>query len=603
MLSYSDLHQELANRAEEIARHLLPGGKRQSHEYIIGDTNGNAGRSLAVHLTGEKAGIWSDFSTGEKGNLITLWQITKSVTRREALKDIKSYLGVTDKFYGQKKMAYSKPRMPKNCVATQEARVAPYLSSKRFLSPNTIESYNVKAVTCETRSLLLFPFERDGEIINYQYKVIDPPKEGEKKPHPWFAKGQDNGKCELCLFGWQTVDDNATELLIAEAPIDAMSWYEYGIRNCVAVPNGATSHNWVENDYERLSQFETIYISFDMDEAGRKGREILAERLGRERCRFIELPAHDPNECLQKGVPKEDMLRCYQAASSADPQQLKTSSDYLEDVLEDFYPSGKHSLGIPLPWSNEVMLRPGELSVWTGYNSHGKTTMLSEVMLWAISLGERVCVVSLESHPKRVLTKLVRQATVSRLPTQAHIQICSDALSKKIWLYNWGNTATPDSILHVWEYARARYGVTQFVLDNLTAVTGIKADDYEQQRLFMAKMQEYVRKKNIHVHVVNHTRKPSDDRNIASRMDVRGSGAITDLADNVFIVWKNGDRAHGKTSSSPFDAALKCDKQREGDWVGTIDLFYHVDSKRYVLEPNTLPVLYIPINKEVEYEF
>lgn len=66
MMTAKMVAQQLSRRAEEIARHLLPNGKRNGAEWCVGSTSGVEGQSLKVHLTGEKAGVWSDFATGEK---------------------------------------------------------------------------------------------------------------------------------------------------------------------------------------------------------------------------------------------------------------------------------------------------------------------------------------------------------------------------------------------------------------------------------------------------------------------------------------------------------------------------------------------------------
>ena len=74
MMMAKEISRLLAQRAEEIARHLLPNGKKESNEWRTGSVNGEAGHSLGVHLSGEKAGLWCDFSNaGDKGDLIDLW--------------------------------------------------------------------------------------------------------------------------------------------------------------------------------------------------------------------------------------------------------------------------------------------------------------------------------------------------------------------------------------------------------------------------------------------------------------------------------------------------------------------------------------------------
>ena len=61
----------LAARAEAVCQWLLPQGRRNGVEWEAGNTAGEPGKSLKVNLGG-KAGLWSDFASGEAGDLIDL---------------------------------------------------------------------------------------------------------------------------------------------------------------------------------------------------------------------------------------------------------------------------------------------------------------------------------------------------------------------------------------------------------------------------------------------------------------------------------------------------------------------------------------------------
>ena len=71
-MNISEISRMLADRADEICRKLLPAGKREGKEWVIGSLGGEPGKSLKVHLVGSKAGVWADFSTGEAGDLVDL---------------------------------------------------------------------------------------------------------------------------------------------------------------------------------------------------------------------------------------------------------------------------------------------------------------------------------------------------------------------------------------------------------------------------------------------------------------------------------------------------------------------------------------------------
>ncbi len=62
-----EIKTRLARDVESVARDLLPNGRKRGNEWRAGDVDGDEGDSLGVHLVGPKAGIWSDFATGEGG--------------------------------------------------------------------------------------------------------------------------------------------------------------------------------------------------------------------------------------------------------------------------------------------------------------------------------------------------------------------------------------------------------------------------------------------------------------------------------------------------------------------------------------------------------
>ncbi|MDF5998506.1 hypothetical protein P4050_06805 [Pseudomonas aeruginosa] len=96
MLTPSDISKRLADRAADVARHLLPGGKREGAEWRAGDASGEKGKSLGVHLVGEKAGVWCDFATGESGDLLDLWRLARNCDMATALSEARGYLGVQE---------------------------------------------------------------------------------------------------------------------------------------------------------------------------------------------------------------------------------------------------------------------------------------------------------------------------------------------------------------------------------------------------------------------------------------------------------------------------------------------------------------------------
>lgn len=68
-----DLKAQLLARLPAALAYLFPAGKIRGKQFVVGDLQGNPGRSLVVELEGERAGMWIDFATGEGGDILQAW--------------------------------------------------------------------------------------------------------------------------------------------------------------------------------------------------------------------------------------------------------------------------------------------------------------------------------------------------------------------------------------------------------------------------------------------------------------------------------------------------------------------------------------------------
>ena len=69
-LNVSEIAEQLAKQTFDLCGVLLPAGKKDGNEWRVGDVHNSPGKSCAVHLTGAKAGLWSDFASGERGDIL-----------------------------------------------------------------------------------------------------------------------------------------------------------------------------------------------------------------------------------------------------------------------------------------------------------------------------------------------------------------------------------------------------------------------------------------------------------------------------------------------------------------------------------------------------
>ena len=96
IIPVSEIVAQLAGRAEALCHELLPAGRREGAEWRVGSVQGELGKSLSIHLTGAKAGVWSDFADGSGGDLLDLIQACLGIDKGAAVQWTKNYLGIGD---------------------------------------------------------------------------------------------------------------------------------------------------------------------------------------------------------------------------------------------------------------------------------------------------------------------------------------------------------------------------------------------------------------------------------------------------------------------------------------------------------------------------
>lgn len=600
MLTANEISKLLMQRTEDVARKLLPNGKRVGSHWVVGSIEGEQGESLKVCLSGDKTGVFSDFATGDAGDLLDLWCLNRNISLSEAMKEIKAWLGISEAvFAAHTPKNYAKPNRIKIAPLVAQSSVGQYLIRDRKLTQETLDAFKIG----EQSNEIIFPYYRENELINIKYLSLERP-DGKKK-----IRAEAN--CEPCLFGWQAIASSLREITLCEGEIDAMTLHQYGVP-ALSVPFGGgkgAKQQWIETEYDRLLAFDKIYLCFDNDIAGKEAAKELLERLGRHRCFIVLLPHKDANACLLAGVIQEEILKLFNEARTLDPDELKPAQAYVDQVISEFYPPDGCEIGIDPPWEKacgKILFRPDELSIWTGINGHGKSMFLGQIILHAMRHGALICIASLELKPKRLLARLTRQAGALPDPTESYIRAIHEWYGEQLWLFDLVGTAKSKRLLEVFRYARQRYGIDMFVIDSMMKLD-IAEDDYKTQKSFIEQLCDFKNQHNCHVHLVVHPRKNFDESQAPGKLDNKGTGAITDLADNCFCIWRNKKKERIKLLQkngeslgneqlkelSSADCLWICDKQRNGDWEGRLGFWFDLKSYQYLSAEHHKPIRYV----------
>ncbi|WP_455476300.1 toprim domain-containing protein [Bartonella sp. B17] len=644
MSTIFEIKQKLSSQAASVIQMLLPQGYKCGNNWIVGSIQGEAGQSLSVCLSGNKAGLWYDFAEGSGGDLLDLWCCVKGINLSQALEEARSYLNLTrPKPFMAPQRSYRRPSLPSGGIP--QNLVKTYLNKERCIPLEILKRYHIG----ENGRKIIFPFYKpDGTLALVKERLA----QADAKTKPTTSQ------CEAILFGWQalfpmdstftltnqgtspvdqeaistaqtafSVDQNISPvdrepistaqtaflanqnispvdqsfaptnrtIVITEGEIDALSLAAYGYP-AVSVPFGGGTggkQNWIENEFDHLEPFETIFLATDMDKPGEEAAYEIANRLGRYRCYRVRLPRKDANECLTAGVDAATIKAAFLSAQSFAPKGLRRASDYKNQVIGLFWPEPEQHQGYTVPYprlKDKLYFRPAELTLWSGSSGAGKSQLLSDCIPHWIAQKSRLCLASLEMKGEQSLRRLTRQTGGLNQPTREMIEQILHFLDEGLILYEHVGKSSVDTLLDVFDYCRARYGCDQFIIDSLMRL-GIASDDYTGQEQAVYKMVNWAVLNAVHIHLVSHTRKSGLEREVPTTEDIKGASEIGANAFNIITIWRNRsleDKIYATPNTEEKvnlakrpSVIINIAKQRSGDFEGKIGLWFDKQTYRY----------------------
>jgi len=436
-----------------------------------------------------------------------------------------------------------------------------YLKS-RGLAEETIKKFRIGFKD----GAIMFPYFKDGELLQVKYRSIS-----EKKF--WKEKN-----CETSLFNHDNCVGEA--LAITEGEIDCMSLTQYGIP-ATSIPSGVSDLTWIENEWEYINGFKKIYIFMDSDPAGQKAVTEIVNRLGAWRCYSVILPHKDANACLMAGISPEIILEAISGAKEFDPLILLKASDFRDEVNE-LFEHPERLYGIQTPWEglNKILKgwRDGEITIWSGRSGSGKSTLLNEVVIYLLKHQHKTIIASLEMPAKRYLRWMVMSICQAFKPEREKVESTLDWLGKNLYVVNVAGSISAPELLNVLEFAARKYGVKNFIVDSLLKVLLKGVDDLKEQKEIVTNLISLAVKYSGHVHLVAHPRKGFKDNDKPDKVDVSGSGDITNLAHNVLIVWRPDEEEKEKHPELA-DNILFVKKNREFGTEGHVNFLFNSETK------------------------
>jgi hypothetical protein len=130
----AEIARRVAQDAEAVCQHYLSNGRREGRVWRVGDVDNTPGRSMAVRLSGPDggpgaAGHWTDFATGEHGDLLDVIARTCGLHAfRDVLEEARRFLSLP-----QPEPHAAVPRMPRAPSGSPESARRLFASAKPIL--------------------------------------------------------------------------------------------------------------------------------------------------------------------------------------------------------------------------------------------------------------------------------------------------------------------------------------------------------------------------------------------------------------------------------------------------------------------------------------
>lgn len=418
-----------------------------------------------------------------------------------------------------------------------------------------------------------YPFFKGGKVVNVKYRSI-------KEKKFWSEEGG-----EPVLFNRDAVEGET--LYITEGQDDCIALAHYGIGG-TSVPNGTGDERWIEHEWDFLQQFKTIILLFDNDGAGYEAVQSVVNRLGKWRCYHVILPEKDINECLTKGVTIEALTEAMMNPVEFNDKRVSSAMSMAEDLVE-YSKDDRKLYGIPTASKglNKIIKgwRPKEVTVWTGNSGSGKSTQLNLEIINLLKRKEKALSASLEMPPMSYLRWAIMQHTGQMEQSESLIRGTLEEIGHNWYIFNHRGVVVEDVLMDAFEFAARKYGVRHFVIDSLMKVQLKGREELKAEKDFAARLTDFADEFDCHVHLVAHPRKGYKDTDRPDKVDVAGSGNITNQAHNVITMYRYTEEqkkaAYSRGGSVP-DNVLTVKKNREWGMEGSVDFVFQPDCKRLV---------------------
>jgi hypothetical protein len=296
-LSIPEINQMLVrHEVENVVSHLVGSDNYQKNSNTLGMSSylgGSDGASFQVTTHGSNAGMWYENNLAEspntegRGDLVELWALSRDISKGNALKEIKAFLGDTGRpkpnlaIVKKKKLSSKITENQSASISTIEKyqgrlRNSPealaYLHN-RGLTDSTIEHFKIglSFPYKESRDALVFPvISSAGFVKPYAYYNVPGLSVNPAGKNGW-RKG------DVCVSYNVVPTRNHKLLFVAEGFKDLWMLHQViqgtDLEDTLLIgtsTNGAVLPNEIQDNLLFFNEFEKVFLGHDKDQAGAK---------------------------------------------------------------------------------------------------------------------------------------------------------------------------------------------------------------------------------------------------------------------------------------------------------------------------------------------
>lgn len=246
----------------------------------------------------------------------------------------------------------------------------------------------------------------------------------------------------------------------------------------------------------------------------------------------------------------------------------------------------------------------GQLSVWSGINSSGKSAFLTQEIIEFCKQGYKVMLYSGEMQDYTIQNNLYRLTAGKRYCELSDSGVyyyvkdenvkdkINNWFDNKLFIYKNSSTMNAEYIVNSIRYMVIKKGIKIVILDNLMTMDlrELDKDKYEAQSILAKQLTNLCKELQIHIHIVMHPRKTTS---LLRKEDISGSADLSNAVDNVFIVHRNNNDFQKRSSEMlglkkddnlyTYDNIIEvCKNREEGIQDLMVGMYFEPETKRFL---------------------